>query len=162
VIVAEDSDTLCLEGVRLDIVNRVIPIKFILMAKDERCVVTEALLQELAAQLVSLENYSFTGEPCWIAFFRTLSADHTALSARIKEEYRAKFLVAFTDWKLNHGEMEQSLPAEAWTEVSKAIATIIEDKDMLLTERGYLGLSHEGFTLETLFVFLLVVKSLFY
>ena len=41
--------------------------------------------------------------------------------------------------------MEQSLPAEAWTEVSKAIATIIEDKDMLLTERGYLGLSHEGF-----------------
>ena len=109
VIVAEDSDTLCLEGVRLDVVNRLIPIKSILMAKDGRCVVTEALLRELAAQLISLENYPFTGEPCWIEFFRTLSAGRTALSPRIKEEYRAKFLVAFTDWKLNHGEMEQSL-----------------------------------------------------
>jgi len=126
-------------------VNRVIPIKSILVVKDESCAVTEAILRELAAQLTSLENYPFTGEPFWIAIFRTLSADRTALSPRIKEEYRTKFLVKFTDWKLNHEEMEQSLPAKAWPEVSKAIATIIEDKDMFLTERGYLGLGHEGF-----------------
>jgi hypothetical protein len=58
------------------------------------------------------------------------------------------FLVTFTDWKLNHEEMEQSLPAKAWAEVSKAVTTIIEDKDMFLTERGYLGLGHEGFQIR--------------
>jgi len=41
--------------------------------------------------------------------------------------------------------LEQNLPAKAWTEVSKGIATIIEDKNMFLTERGYLGLGQEGF-----------------
>jgi len=145
VTIAEDSDTLFLEGVRLDTVSRVIPIKLMLMAKDESCAVTEAILQELAGQLVSMKNYPFTGEPFWIAFFRTLTADRTALSPRIREEYRAKFLTTSTDWKLNHGEVEQNLPAKAWTEVSKGIATIIEDKNMFLTERGYLGLGQEGF-----------------
>jgi hypothetical protein len=116
-----------------------------LMVKNESCAVTEAILQELAGQVVSLENYPFTGEPFWIAFFRTLTADRTALSPRIREEYRAKFLTTSTDWKLNHQKVEQNLPAKTWTKVSKGIATIIEDKDMFLTERGYLGLGHEGF-----------------
>ncbi|PMD44749.1 HET-domain-containing protein [Hyaloscypha variabilis F] len=145
VTIAEDSDTLFLEGVRLDTVSRVIPIKSMLMAKDESCTVTEAILQKLAGQLVSLENYPFTGEPFWIAFFRTLTADRTALSPRIREDYRAKFMITSIDWKLNHEDVEQNLAAKAWAEVSKGIATIIEDKDMFLTERGYLGLGHEGF-----------------
>ncbi|KAE8446690.1 hypothetical protein EG329_011734 [Mollisiaceae sp. DMI_Dod_QoI] len=145
VTIAEDSDTLFLEGIRLDTVSRVIPIKSILMAKDESCAVTEAILQQLAGQLGSLDNYPFTSEPFWIAFFRTLTADRTALSPRIREEYRAKFLTTSTAWKLDHEALEQNLPANAWAEISKGIAIIIEDKDMFLTEQGYLGLGHEGF-----------------
>jgi Heterokaryon incompatibility protein (HET) len=97
VTLAEDSDTLFLQGVRLDTVSRVIPIKSMLKAKDESCAVTEAILQELAGQLVSLQNYPFTGEPFWIAFFRTLTGDRTALSPRIREDYRAKFLTTSKD-----------------------------------------------------------------
>ena len=54
-------------------------------------------------------------------------------------------MAAFGDWKLNDEGLGQNLPARAWAEVSKGISAIIEDKDMFLTTRGYLGLGHEGF-----------------
>ena len=140
------SDTICLEGMRLDTVEHVIPIKSIVMAKDEKSAfVTEKRLRQMAAEVISLETYPFTGEPFWTAFFRTLTADRSALSPRINEEYRAQFLTAFRDWNLNDDGMAQNLPTIAWDEVSKTIGTILEDKDMFLTTRGYLGLGHEGF-----------------
>lgn len=145
------SDTICLEGMHLDIVKRVIRIKSILTAKDENSIsVTETRLREMAAEVISLEIYPFTGEPLWKAFFRTLTADRTALSPRVSEEYRAKYLTAFRDWKLSDEGGGQSLPAIAWAEVSKTIGTIIEDKDMFLTARGYMGLSQEGFQIGDL------------
>jgi hypothetical protein len=146
VTVAGYSDTICLEGMRLDTVKRVIRIKSILMAKDENSIsVTETRLQEMAAEVTSSETYPFTSEPFWRAFFRTLTADRTALSPRVGEEYRAKFLTAFRDWKLNDEGVGQNLPAIAWAEISKTIGTIIEYKDMFLTAQGYLGHSQEGF-----------------
>jgi hypothetical protein len=132
-----------------------------LMAKGESCAVTEAILQGLAGQLVSLENYPFTREPFWTAFFRTLTADRTALLLRIREDYRVKFMITSIGWKLNHEEVEQSLPIKAWAEVSKGIATIIEDNDIFLTERGYLGLGHEGLIGDVVCIFT-GVKALFY
>jgi hypothetical protein len=140
------SDTICLKGMRLDTVKRVIRIKSILMAKDEDSIsVTETRLREMAAGVTSLDTYPFTSEPFWRAFFRTLTADRTALSPRISEEYRAKFLTAFRDWKLNDEGAGQSPPARAWAEISNTIGAIIEYKDMFLTAQGYLGLSQEGF-----------------
>lgn len=100
VTMVADPDRICLEGIRLDTVERVIRIKSILMAKDENSFsVTEPRLREMAAEVTSLETYPFTGEAFWIVFFRTLTADRTALSPRISEEYRAKFMNAFGDWK---------------------------------------------------------------
>jgi hypothetical protein len=117
---AENADTICLEGMYLDSVKRVIPIKSTLMAKDENSFsVTEITLREMAAEVTSLEAYPFTGEPFWIAFFRTLTADRTALSPRIKEEYRSKFLAVFGDWKLIQEGLDQNLPARAWAESQK-------------------------------------------
>src|SRR5436190_22534991 len=140
------SDVVCLEGMRLDVVERVIQIKSVLMGKEENSFsVTEARLRELAAKLTSLETYPLTSEPSWIAFFRTLTADRTALSPRIKKEYRTKFLAAFREWQLTDEGLSQNLPDIVWAEVSKGIGTIIEDKDMFLTARGYLGLGQEGF-----------------
>jgi len=151
VTVAGDSDRICLEGIRLDTVERVIRIKSILMAKGENSFsVTETRLREMASEVTSLETYPFTGEPFWIVFFRTLTADRTALSPRINEDYRAKFMNAFGDWKLNDEGKGQNLPARVWAEVSKDIGAIIEDKDIFLTTQGYLGLGHEGFAIGDL------------
>jgi len=146
VTVVGNSDTICLEGVHLDTVERVIPIKSILMANGENSFsVTETRLQEIVAELISLETYPFTGEPFWIAFFRALTADRTALSPRINEKFKAKHFTVFRDWKLDHEVVGQSLPAIVWAEVSKDISTIIDDKDMFLTAQGYMGLGQEGF-----------------
>ena len=133
------------------LVERVIRIKSILMAKGENSFsVTETRLREMASEVTSLETYPFTGEPFWIVFFRTLTADRTALSPRINEDYRAKFMNAFGDWKLNDEGNGQNLPARVWAEVSKDIGAIIEDKDIFLTTQGYLGLGHEGFAIGDL------------
>jgi len=143
VTVSKSSDTIGVEGIRLDTVSRIIPVMSLLKAKDENSIsVTEASLREIAAEITPLETYPFTGEPFWKAFFRTLTTDRMAFSSRIDEDYRTKFLSSFTDWKLNEG---QNLHSEAWNEVSKTIGDIIEYKDMFLTTQGYLGLSQEGF-----------------
>jgi hypothetical protein len=139
---SESSDTICLEGLCLDTISRVIPIIPLLKVKDETSIsVTEASLREMAAEVISLETYPFTGEPSWRAFFRTVTTDRTAFSSRIDEDYRSKFLGSFRDWNLNEGA---TLPAEAWAEVSKTIWEIIEYKAMFLTSRGYLGMGQEG------------------
>jgi hypothetical protein len=143
VTISESSGTIGMEGLRFDSVSRIIPVMPLLKAKDENSIsVTEISLREMAAEITSLETYPFTGEPFWRAFFRTLTTDRTEFSPRIDEDYRAKFLSSFSDWKLNEG---QKLPAEAWAEVSKTIGQIIEYKDMFLSTQGYLGLSKEGF-----------------
>jgi hypothetical protein len=147
VIKAEDSETICLEGIRLDTVKSISPVKSILMDKENnKFVITETKLREMATEATSQEIYPFTGEMSWKAFFRTLTADRSALSTRIHEEYRAKFFSAFRDWNLSHphGDPPDELPAAAWAEISKTLGAIIEDKIMFITDRGYLGLGQEG------------------
>jgi hypothetical protein len=143
----EHSDAISVEGLRLDTVVRTIPIKSILAAKEDGSVsVTEARLRELAEDVIATETYSFSDEPAWIAYFRTLTADRTALSPRINDEYRLQYFAAFCDQSLYDSTEEyQCLSLSTWEEVSKGIGSIIEDKDMFLTAQGYLGLGHEGF-----------------
>lgn len=142
----EDSDTISVEGLRLDTVARILPIKSILRAKADGSVsVTESSLQELSAHVIPSETYPFTSEPSWVAYFHTMTADRTALSPRINDEYRAQFFAAFGEWSLSATGNEQNLPPSVWAAVSKNIGTIIEDKDMFITTKGYLGLGHEGF-----------------
>jgi Heterokaryon incompatibility protein (HET) len=141
--VSDFSDTIFIEGIRLDTVSSVIPVMSLLKAEDENSIsVTETSLRKTAAEITSVETYPFTGEPFWRALFRTLTTDRTAFSSRIDDDYRAKFLSSFTDWELDEG---QKLPAAAWAEVSKTIGQIIESKDLFVTTKGYLGLSQEGF-----------------
>ncbi|KAL9613338.1 MAG: hypothetical protein Q9167_002099 [Letrouitia subvulpina] len=137
------SDAIDLEGIRLDTVNVVIPIKSILCPSERDLLsINETKLRELAAEVLVGEIYPFTGEPSWIAYFRTLTADRTALSPRVSDEYRSQFFTGFSDWSLKDNEHYPS--PSTWTEVSKDIGNIIEDKDMFLTDQGYLGLGHEG------------------
>ena len=135
----EDSETICLEGHRLDTVKRVITVK------EERSI-TESKVQEMAKETTLQETYLFTGGSLWKALFHTLTADRSALSFRVSEDYRSKYFSAFRNWNPNlpPNERLENLPLEAWAEISRTLGTIIEDKVMLITERGYLGLGQEG------------------
>ena len=157
ITIEEHSDTISLEGLRLDTVIRVIPIKSILAAKEDSSVsVTETSLRELAQDVIASGTYPFSGEPSWKAYFRTLTADRTALSPRIDDEYRSQYFTAFRGLSFyNSTSEDQNLPPPAWAKISEYIRTIIEDKDMFLTDKGYLGLGHEGFQVgDVVFIFL--------
>ena len=144
----EDIDQVSIEGIHLDTVAHVIPIKSILNGQNsESLFVNTTILRKLSADITSQATYPFTGEPFWAAFFRTLTADRTALSPRIHAEYRAKFLSLFNDFELNDSGVPHNLPEQAWAEISKGIGAIIEDKDMFVTTSGRLGLSQEGFAI---------------
>ena len=147
VVEVEDSKTICLEGIRLDAEKSIIPIKSILMNKENNFfVITEVKLREMATETTSQVIYPFNGELSWKAFFHTLTADRSALSIRIREDYRAKFFSTFRDWNPSHSHLERmdDLPATAWIEISKTLGAIIEDKVMFVTEKGYLGLGQDG------------------
>lgn len=146
VTLTEENDSIGVEGTRFDTVKCAIQIKSLLSVNgDTHFSTTEMMLREIAAQLFLPETYPFTGEPVWKALFRTLTADRTALSPRINEDYRSKFFATLSDVNLNDENWGQNLPAVVWAEISKNIGPIIEDKDMFLTTRGYLGLGQEGF-----------------
>ena len=143
----DGTDKISIEGLRLDTISRVISIKSLLTAgQDGRMTVTEAVLRELAADAISTETYRFTDEPAWVAYFRTLTADRTVLSPRIDDKYRSQFFVRFSDLDLQDStKVPTNLPPSLWEEISEAVDTIVEDKDIFVTRKGYLGLGHEGF-----------------
>ena len=146
VALTEQSDAISVEGKRLDTVKFAFQIKSLLSANGgNHFSTTETNLREIVGQLLLSATYSFTDEPSWKAFFRTLTADRTALSPRINDGYRSKFFAALSDVNLNHENWGENLPAVVWAEISKNIGPIIEDKDMFLTSQGYLGLGQEGF-----------------
>ncbi|KAL9104257.1 MAG: hypothetical protein Q9187_008924, partial [Circinaria calcarea] len=140
------SDIICLEGMRLDTVTSLIRVKSLLTTKSSNSFsLMETQLREIAANIMSLKTYPFTGETAWKAFFRTMTADRTALSPRIDETYRAKYLATFGNWNLDDDELGYSFPATAWTGVLESISTMINNMHMFLTEQGYLGIGHRGF-----------------
>ncbi|KAL8748196.1 MAG: hypothetical protein Q9190_000015 [Brigantiaea leucoxantha] len=141
--IEEHNDAVSLKGIRFGTVQAIIPIEKILFSdEDGSLFIDETKLRKLAAEITAHETYRFTGEPSWIACFRSLTADRTALSPRVSDEYRSRFLTSFSDWSLN--EHERHLSPLAWMEVSKVLNGIIEDKDMFLTDEGYLGLGPQG------------------
>lgn len=79
-----------------------------------------------------------------MACFRILTADRTALSPRISDAYRFQFFVCFLGLQTASSGIPTNLPLSLWTEISQAVDTIIEDKDMFVTNEGYVGLGHEG------------------
>lgn len=111
-------------------------------------IVTEAILRRLCEECIipttrsSTESYdAFTNinEPLWQAFFRSLTADRSALSPRISADYKRTFYPRLHDLSLSTG-----LTDEQWIEVSKVIAEVVEDKDMFVTVSDYIGSGQEG------------------
>jgi hypothetical protein len=62
------------------------------------------------------------------------------------DKYRSQFFVRFSDLDLQDStKVPTNLPSSLWEEISEAADTIVEDKDIFVTRKGYLGLGHEGF-----------------
>jgi hypothetical protein len=143
----KDSNKISVEGSRLDTIAHIIPIKTLLGARADGSVsINETVLRDLTASILPSDTYPFSGEPSWVAYFRTLTADRTALSPRIDEVYWSQYFARFSGWGLYHSSGEVTgLPPSVWDLVSKEVGNIIEDKDMFLTKGGYLGLGQEGF-----------------
>ena len=143
----EDSKTICLEGIRLGTVKSIIPVRPTLTCEDNNTfVITETKIREMATQTTLQEIYPFTREALWKAFFHTLTADRSALSTRIHEDYARKYFSKFQEWNLScpPGERLDNLPTAAWAEISKTVGPIIEDKIIFVMREGYLGLGQEG------------------
>jgi hypothetical protein len=141
---SESSDVISIEGIRLDTIKRIVDIKSVLGTKEDGSVsVNEAILRKLAADVITSDTYPFSDEPSWLAYFRTMTGDRTALSPRIDDGYRSQFVAAFNDWVLHHSA-GKGLPDSVWEDISKGIGIIIEDKSVFITTQGYLGMGHEG------------------
>ncbi|KAG7284472.1 hypothetical protein NEMBOFW57_010846 [Staphylotrichum longicolle] len=140
------ADAIAIEGFRLDTIARVIPIKYLLApGRVSSTSVTQAVLSKLAADALPSPTYPHTGEPAWMAYFRALTADRTALSPRIGERYRSDNFAHFSDFDLRDpSAIPSDLPDELWEGISRDVETIVEDKDLFVTERGYIGLGHEN------------------
>jgi len=140
------SNGIRFEGVRVDTITRIIDIKSLLSrSTDKSTSVTELGLRELAADAISSTIYPFTTEPAWMAYFRTLTADRSALSPRIADSYRSANFARFSDVDLQHPDrIPAAIPASLWDEISRTVETIIEDKVMFVTAKGYLGLGQEA------------------
>jgi hypothetical protein len=146
VVLGKDGDdSIAIDGFRFDTISRVIPIKEVLTpGRVSRTGVTQAVLSKLAEDAISTSTYPHTGEPAWMAYFRTLTADRTALSPRISERYRSDYFAQFSDVDWQHpSSIPTNLPDSFWEEISKAVETIVEDKDLFVTEKGFIGLGHE-------------------
>jgi hypothetical protein len=144
--IEDDSRSIRIQGLQLDMVQKVINVNHALGTKNAPGIfIDEQRIKRLAADAISADKYKFSEESSWVAFFRTVSADRTALSPRINDAYRSQFFQALGDWASHKSRSTlQDLPEFAWAALSKEVGTIIEDKEIFVTEQGYLGIAHEG------------------
>jgi hypothetical protein len=144
IVISEDSDKISLQGRLIDHVTMVIPIKSLLeRGEGNKHTVTKATITQIVDTLDVQETYPYTGESYCKAFLRTITADRTVLSPRVSNDYRMKFFSSSSEWKIAYDEQSCDLPDLVWEEISNTIWSIIEDKMMFITAKGYLGMGRE-------------------
>jgi hypothetical protein len=144
IVIREDSNKIMLGGKLVDHITMVVPIKSMLeRGEGNRHIVTKATIKQLVDAVGAQETYPYTGESYCKAFLRTLTADRTVLSPRVSDEYRMKFFGRSSDWKIAYDEQSCDLPDLVWDEISDCVWSIIEDKMMFVTAKGYLGMGRE-------------------
>jgi hypothetical protein len=139
-------NTICLEGIRVGSIETIVDVKSILGA-DDAFVVTEDKIRMITRQAGLEGHYPFTGEPFWKVIFHVLTADRSAISSRVSEDYRQRYFAEFSQCNsdLLPNERLEDLPAAACAEISKTLDAIIEDKVLFIMKEGYVGLGQEGF-----------------
>lgn len=110
------------------------------------CNVDSKIVQILTDELLPYGKYAQTYESPWLATFRTLTADRSALSPRVSDAYKAAFFSAFSSQGVSDCDEKSAreLPDKAWEEISGILWSIICDKVMFVTAKGYIGLGYDG------------------
>lgn len=140
------SDMVSIKGNSFDTIEQVVSVKSSLRITDsEPTLLTPTRFKGFVEELSSKIIYNHTGESFTNAVLRTVTADRTGLSSRVADNYRNKYLTSYSSWRLRHDSSIFELPDDAWKELSSSTAQILDDKDMLVTEKGYIGIARSGF-----------------
>jgi hypothetical protein len=146
VSVSGESDILTIKGVCFDTITQVIPARSELGLTVEETLLTPTKFEDFVkTRLSSQIMYTHTGEAFANAALRTVTGDRTGLSSRVADSYRSRYLTSYSDWRLRLDSSIFDLPQGAWKELSGATALILDDKDMFMTKKGYMGIARSGF-----------------
>ena len=136
--VSERSDVvITLMGIRLDIVKMVVPIKSLLKVESKDTLsISERRMRKLASSITTSTTYCFTGEDLPIALLGILTADRSALSSRVNDEYRDIFFTKFDSYRLVKEKLTYNLADVVWEKVSRFMGPVLDDEDLLVTFKG--------------------------
>lgn len=139
-----DHNELSISGIRIGCVASVIDIHELIRDPNTGSIsVSKWHLIRLAKKILSSDDYTQSGEPSWVALFRTITADRSALSERINHSYRATFLHGPS---LDENVAHSAIPEEQYdrSDISESVKGIIDGKVLFVTDRCLLGLTEQG------------------
>ncbi|RDW58773.1 hypothetical protein BP6252_13249 [Coleophoma cylindrospora] len=144
-VVINADNTIALSGVIVDEVVFVSQIKNLLMNPESGTIsISPSLLQSLGFSLGLGDQYAPSNEPLWLALFRTLTADRSAISPRINNTYRMKNFSQIVTGA-SDGKAAADLERDAlWGKLSCSLDSIIEGKVLLITKGGFLAFTEDG------------------
>ena len=145
VTVSNESDIIIIEGVRVDKIKQAFVISDLLCDIGATTLsLSEPLLRSVCERLALRDVYAMTDEPIWLSLFRTITADRSALSPRINNDYRMKNFSHLVSDDLLESKMNRVPSDTALKRVSSSLPEIVEGKVLFLSEGGFLGFTEDG------------------
>ncbi|KAF4435854.1 HET-domain-containing [Fusarium acutatum] len=142
VTISANNKAIRLAGTRLGTVIEVHSIQALILGDDcstQDIQMSRARLIVMARTLGLPQVYQTTGEPSWLALFRTITADRTAFSSRIDAHYRMRNFSS-----VSSAELSQKSIDDAWNEISASLPAIFKDKVLFTTDEHLLGFTESG------------------
>lgn len=149
------QDEISISGIRIGCIKYVVEVCELLRNSTTKDIsVSKSHLMSLANKILPSKDYCPSQEPSWVALFRTITADRSALSDRINGSYRMTFLnhlssrASSTPW----GEFQEQLDRP---EFADSVRSTINRKVLFTMDRNYLGLTEQGCCIgDTVCIFL--------
>lgn len=111
-------------------------------------------LANLSNNILSSKDYSQSHEQAWVALFRTITADRSAISDRINGSYRVTFLnrLSLRESSTPLGRLQEQCDRP---EFADSVRSIINRKVLFITDQNFLGLAEQGCRIgDTVCIFL--------
>ncbi|KAI1078369.1 heterokaryon incompatibility protein-domain-containing protein [Whalleya microplaca] len=145
VLVSSETDDITVSGIRLDRIQVIFKIETLLREPQKTAMsFSKQLLCKLAPKLTPSIHYLNTSEPTWMALFRTLTADRTALSPRINDTYRSKYFSNLKSQNRTLDDDDSPILKSAWDQLAAWPESSFNGKVLFLTNDGFLGLTEDG------------------
>lgn len=137
-------NAISISGIRIDNIKEIISVHDRLRDPTTSSIsMAKSHLMNLASVILPSEDYTLSGEPSWLALFRTITADRSAFSDRINDSYRMTFLNRLSLSK-DSTSLADSEEHYARPEFSESIKSIINGKVLFKTDRDFIGLTEQG------------------